>query len=53
MLFMSGYTDNSIDPSVDGSVSLLQKPFTFGAFLGAVRSALEAQAPSRELVADH
>jgi PAS domain S-box-containing protein len=41
VLFMSGYTDNSLDPRISGSVSFLQKPFTFGELLGAVRAALE------------
>ena len=51
VLFMSGYTDNAIDPSIDRSVSFLQKPFTFVELLGAVRAALEDPAPSEELVA--
>lgn len=41
VLFMSGYTDNSIDPRISGSVSFLQKPFTFAELLDAVRAALE------------
>ncbi len=45
VLFMSGYTDNSIDPDVAGSVSLLQKPFTLDELLGAVRSTLDAPLP--------
>jgi PAS domain S-box-containing protein len=46
VLFMSGYTDNAIDPGISRSVSFLQKPFTLGELLGAVREALEAPAPS-------
>jgi PAS domain S-box-containing protein len=47
VLFMSGYTDNTIDPSISGSVSFLQKPFTLDELLGAVRGALEGPAPCR------
>jgi PAS domain S-box-containing protein len=50
VLYMSGYTDSSIDPDVGDSVSFLQKPFTLEEFLGAVREAMEAEAPSLELV---
>jgi PAS domain S-box-containing protein len=46
VLFMSGYTDNTIDPSLSGSVLFLQKPFTLAEFLAAVREALEAPAPN-------
>ena len=45
VLLMSGYTDNSIDLESAGSISFLQKPFTLGALLGAVRSVLDAPAP--------
>ena len=45
VLFMSGYTDNSIDPVLAGSVSLLQKPFTLDELLGAVRSTLNDPLP--------
>ena len=41
VLFMSGYTDNSIDPSISRSGAFLQKPFTLEQLLGAVRSVLE------------
>ena len=41
VLYMSGYTDNSIDPNISDSVSFLQKPFTLDELLGAVREALE------------
>ena len=45
VLFMSGYTDNSIHADVAGSISFLQKPFTLVELLGAVRSALSSEAP--------
>ena len=40
---MSGYTDNSIDPSISRSGAFLPKPFTLEQLLGAVRSALEPE----------
>ncbi len=45
VLFMSGYTDNSIDLEIAGSVSFLQKPFMLDELLAAVRSALLAEPP--------
>ena len=45
VLFMSGYTDNSIDLDIAESVSFLQKPFTLDELLGAVRAALSAEPP--------
>ena len=45
VLLMSGYTDNLIDLEIGGSIPFLQKPFTLGALLGAVRSVLDAPAP--------
>jgi PAS domain S-box-containing protein len=45
VLFMSGYTDNSIHADLAGSISFLQKPFTLDELLGAVRSALSCEAP--------
>ena len=51
VLFMSGYTDNSIDPSISRSGAFLQKPFTLEQLLGAVRSALELRRRDEELVA--
>ena len=35
VLFMSGYTDNSIHADLAGSISFLQKPFTLDELLGA------------------
>ena len=43
VLFMSGYTDNSIGVDIAESVSFLQKPFTLADLLEAVRSALRAE----------
>ena len=43
VLFMSGYTDNSIGVDIAESVSFLQKPFTLAELLEAVRSALRAE----------
>ena len=45
VLFMSGYTDNSIDLEIAGTVSFLQKPFMLDELLAAVRSALLAEPP--------
>ena len=47
VLFMSGYTDNSIDLDIAESVWFLQKPFVLGELLSAVREALQAPPPSR------
>jgi PAS domain S-box-containing protein len=44
VLYMSGYTDNSIDADGSGSVSFLQKPFTLKELRGAVRDALAGDA---------
>ena len=46
VLYMSGYTDGSIDSDINGSISFLQKPFALAELLGAVRTALAGQAPS-------
>jgi CheY-like chemotaxis protein len=46
ILYMSGYTDNSIDPEISGSGSFLQKPFTLAELLDAVRAALSATGPT-------
>ena len=45
VLFMSGYTDNSIHADIAGSISFLQKPFTLDELLGAVRTALSSEPP--------
>jgi len=45
VLYMSGYTDDSIDTDINGSISFLQKPFTLGELLGAVRTALAGPVP--------
>ena len=50
VLFMSGYTDNSIDSTGTESVAFLPKPFTLEQLLGAVRSELEANALDQKLV---
>jgi two-component system cell cycle sensor histidine kinase/response regulator CckA len=50
VLYMSGYTDNSIESTISESVSFLQKPFTLDALLGAVRAALETPVRDEELV---
>ena len=52
VLFMSGYAGSSIEGDTDASISFLQKPFTLGELLTAVRAVLEAPAhgsPSAEL----
>jgi len=43
VLFMSGYTDNSIGVDIAESVSFLQKPFTLADLLEGARSALIAE----------
>ena len=49
VLFMSGYAGNSIDGD-EASVPFLQKPFTLGELLSAVRAALEA--PERDTTSE-
>jgi PAS domain S-box-containing protein len=51
VLFMSGYTDNSIGVDIAESVSFLQKPFTLADLLEGARSALRAE-PLRRFAPD-
>jgi PAS domain S-box-containing protein len=42
VLYMSGYTDSSLELDGDASVAFLQKPFTLEAFRSAVREAVSS-----------